>query len=166
MIAAVSVNGVIGVNNTLPWHLPDDLRHFKSTTMGKPIVMGRVTFESIGRPLPGRTNIVVSSRSNWAAPGIEIYRSFESAIEGAEKAAAQSDVDEIMIIGGEQLYRQAMPLAQRLYLTRVEDAVHGDAHFPDVDSQLWVEKSLVKVAAKDGLPAYRYVVLDRKSSGL
>jgi dihydrofolate reductase len=163
LIAAVSKNGAIGANNSLLWHLPGDLKYFKSTTMGKPIVMGRVTFESIGRPLHGRTNIVVTSRKDWTLPDIVVCPSFDEAIDWAQKVAVRSRADEIMVIGGEQIYRQAMPIAQRLYLTMVDDTVQGHAYFPDFDRQLWRQKSLGTVAAENGHPSYSYVVLDRKS---
>lgn len=123
--------GVIGRDGGLPWHLPADLAHFKSVTMGKPIVMGRKTFESIGRPLPGRKNIVVSRRADYSADGVVVVHSLDEALEAA------GDVAEIMIIGGAQLYAAALPVAQRIYLTLVGKPVEGNTVFPEVDWARW-----------------------------
>ena len=131
LIAALARNRVIGHNNRLPWHLPADLRFFKRTTMGKPLLMGRRTWESIGRPLPGRRMIVLSRDPVYQAPGCVVARSLDDALE---KAGA---VFEVMVIGGAMLYEQTLPLAGRLYLTRVEADVPGDAWFPDWDEQDW-----------------------------
>ena len=103
LIVAVSRNGVIGVDNKLPWHLPDDLQYFKSVTMGKPLVMGRKTYDSIGRPLPGRTNIVLTRDASWSAPGIEVATTLDDALSLARKACTNSGADEVMVIGGEQI---------------------------------------------------------------
>ncbi len=129
LIAAMDRNRAIGKGNALPWHLPDDLKHFKHITLGKPVVMGRKTFESLGcRPLPGRRNIVVS-RNGFAAEGAEVFASLEEAL-----AAAQAEAEEVMVIGGAQIYQQALPRADRVYLTRVETEVEGaDAWFPELD---------------------------------
>lgn len=137
MIAAVARNGVIGSGNALPWRLPTDFRFYKTTTMGKPLIMGRKTFESIGRPLPGRINIVVS-RSGFAAPqGVEVFDGLERALAHAQRTAEQIGVDEVFINGGGMLYAQALPLADRLYITHVDAEPSGDALFPAFDPAEW-----------------------------
>lgn len=131
IIVAASENDVIGRQGELPWRLSDDLRHFKAITMGKPIVMGRKTWESIGRALPGRQNIVITRQDGFAADGCDVVGSLDGAI------AVAGDVDEIMVIGGSQIYALALPLAERLYITRVHADVEGDASFPAVDATRW-----------------------------
>ena len=126
VIVAVADNGVIGRDNALPWHLPEDLRYFKRVTLGKPIVMGRRTFESIGRPLPGRTNIVISRDPGFAAVGIEVAASLDAALQLASGAA------EVVVIGGAEIYRLAIPRADRLYVTEVHTEPAGDALLPPV----------------------------------
>ena len=129
MIVAMDQNRLIGRNNQLPWHLPADLAFFNRTTMGTPIVMGRKTWESIGRPLPGRQNIVVTRNPSFEAPGCDLANSIE------EATAMAGDVDEIMLIGGAGLYRQALPAASRLYLTLIHhEFPGGDAWFPELDA--------------------------------
>ena len=137
LIAAVATNGVIGRAGALPWRLPSDFAFFKQTTMGKPIVMGRKTFESIGRPLPGRANLVVSGQTGFAAPGIEPFGGLDAALARAMAIAAETGVDEIFVIGGATLYEQALPIADRLYLTHVGLEVAGDVHFPPVADTEW-----------------------------
>ncbi len=131
LIAALARNGVIGRDNQLPWHLPADLRFFKQTTMGKPLLMGRRTWEAIGRPLPGRRMIVLSRDPGCHAPGCVVAHSLEEAL------AIAGAVPEIMVIGGAMLYRQTLPLAGRLYLTRVDADAPGDAWFPDWNERDW-----------------------------
>ena len=131
LIAALAHNRVIGRDNRLPWHLPADLRFFKRTTMGKPLLMGRRTWESIGRPLPGRRMIVLSRDPGYQAPGCTVARSLDEAVEIA------GTVPEIMVIGGATLYQQTLPRAERLYLTLVEADVPGDAWFPEWDQRDW-----------------------------
>ena len=131
IIVAASANNVIGAKGDLPWHLSDDLKRFKAVTMGKPIVMGRKTWESIGRALPGRRNIVITRRHDFAADGCDVVHSVDEAMSAA------GDVDEIMVIGGSQVYEIFLPAAQRLYLTRVHADVEGDAFFPAVDEDEW-----------------------------
>ncbi len=116
---------MIGKDNKLPWHLPSDLKHFKKVTMGKPIIMGRKTFESIGKPLPGRMNIVVTRNPEWRAKGVEVAHSLEEAV-----GLASLEGLEVMVIGGEELYRRALPIVDRIYLTEVDIEVEGDAQFP------------------------------------
>ncbi len=127
MIAAMDRNRLIGNNNQLPWHLPADFAHFKAVTMGKPIVMGRKTFDSIGKPLPGRMNIVLSRQVDLEIDGVICVNSFEQAVQAAEGA------DEIMVIGGSTIYEMLMPRCDRLYITHVQATFEGDAWFPDID---------------------------------
>lgn len=129
IIVAASENNVIGINNMLPWRLPTDLKYFKSTTLGKPIVMGRKTFESLGKPLPGRPNIVITRQKEFQPEGAYVVGSVE---EGIEKAKSFGG-DELFITGGSQIFEQAWPLVERIYLTRVYAVVHGDAFFPQLD---------------------------------
>ncbi len=127
LIVAMANNRVIGKNNQMPWHLPADLGHFKAVTLGKPIIMGRKTYESIGRPLPGRRNIVISRNHDYKAEGCDIAGSLEEAL------ALVNEAEEIMIIGGGHLYSQAIPLAKRLYLTFIDLDVDGDTQFPEFE---------------------------------
>ena len=131
IIVAASTNNAIGIRGELPWRLSSDLQHFKATTMGKPIVMGRKTWDSIGRPLPGRQNIVITRQAGFVAEGCDVVASL------AEAAEAAGDENEIMVIGGSEIYSLALPLADRLYLTRVHAAVDGDAFFPEIDATEW-----------------------------
>ena len=163
MIAAVSENGVIGLDNQLPWRLPGDLKFFKRVTMGKPIIMGRLTYDSIGRSLPGRINIVLTSQKGWCAEGVEVCNSISDAINLASYRAEVCGAREAIVIGGEQIYRQAISLAARLYLTRVNGMTAGDAYFPDYKAELWHEKLLGKASAQEGVPGYQFVMLDRNS---
>lgn len=133
LIAALARNHVIGRDNQLPWRLSADLQHFKALTMGKPIVMGRKTHESIGKPLPGRTNIVVTRNSSYSAKGCSVVSSIDEAL------LAAGDSEEVMIMGGENLYLQLLPRADRLYLTEVQADVTGDAWFPEFDATQWQE---------------------------
>jgi dihydrofolate reductase len=131
LIAAMTRNRVIGEANTMPWHLPADLKHFKQVTMAKPIIMGRKTFESIGRPLPGRNNIVVTRDKGFTGNSIKVVAGIEQAIYAA------GPVDEVMVIGGAQIYRQFLTRADRLYLTLIDTEVSGDAFFPDINPDEW-----------------------------
>ncbi len=131
VIVAMDENRLIGSNNTLPWHLPADLRYFRASTLGKPVVMGRKTFESIGKPLPGRRNIVVTRNPDFAAEGCEVVNDIDAAIELC------ADCEEIMLIGGATLYAQVLPRASRLYLTRIHHAFDGDTWFPEIDEAAW-----------------------------
>ena len=160
LIVAASQNNVIGLDNQLPWHLPEDLQYFKAVTMGKPILMGRKTYESIGRPLPGRTNIVLTRDANWSAEGVVVVNDLDSARAASEKACVAAGVDELMIIGGEQIYRKFLPVADKLYLTKVEAVVEGDAYFPAIDSDQW-QQVAEKIPEKVGNYSYRFVVLER-----
>jgi dihydrofolate reductase len=160
LIVAASQNNVIGLDNQLPWHLPEDLQYFKAVTMGKPILMGRKTYDSIGRPLPGRTNIVLTRDANWSAEGVVVVNDLDSATAASEKACVAAGVDELMIIGGEQIYRKFLPVADKLYLTKVEAVVEGDAYFPAIDSDQW-QQVAEKIPEEVGNYSYRFVVLER-----
>ncbi len=140
LVAAVAENGVIGHEGGMPWHLPGDLKHFKSVTMGKPVVMGRRTFDSIGRkPLPGRPNIVLTRDKNFHEAGVLVAHDLATALSLAEREAARLGVDEIAIIGGSMLYAETLPRADRLYLTEVHGSPEGAAHFPHLDRKEWRE---------------------------
>lgn len=141
LIVAASSNNVIGANGGLPWHLSDDLKRFKAITMGKPIVMGRKTYESIGRPLPGRKNIIITRQADFSAAGCDVVSSVEAAM------AAAGNAEEIMVIGGAQIYDLFLPEAQRIYLTRVQVDVDGDAFFAALDAELWTETAREELAA-------------------
>ncbi len=163
LIAAFAQNLVVGINNSLPWHLPEDLKYFKRTTSGKAIVMGRKTYESIGRPLPNRTNIVVSRNPDFSADGVVVVDSLEAAIKHAEAVNTINGVEEVMIIGGAAIYEAALPLADRLYLTHVHASVEGDAHFPKVDLSEWLEMTRDDFQKDESNPYdYSFVVYDKK----
>ncbi|MCP5347544.1 MAG: dihydrofolate reductase [Pseudomonadales bacterium] len=140
-MCAMDENMVIGRNNSLPWYLPEDLKHFKRTTMGKCIIMGRRTYESIGRPLPGRTNIIVTRSRDYEVENARVVDSLTDAIELAENIAFIDGSDEAFIIGGAELYKHALPVVDRLYLTMVHAEVEGDTYFPDFDVSEWEEVS-------------------------
>jgi len=160
LIAARARNGVIGRDNQLPWRLSADLQHFKRLTMGKPIVMGRKTWVSLGRPLPGRRNIVVTRDRAFSCEGCVVAHSIDEAL-----AAAQGS-DEIMFIGGAELYAQVLPRADRLYLTEVGADVEGDVTFPELDESEWVEVERRTCTADDKNEYdYDFVVLDRRTAG-
>ncbi|WP_250656859.1 dihydrofolate reductase [Alkalimarinus coralli] len=163
IIVAMAENRVIGRNNKLPWYLPNDLKYFKSVTMGKPVIMGRKTFESIGKPLPGRLNIVITRNADWSHPGVTVVHTIEDAFSKAEATALIDGVDEVMIIGGDQIYQTALSLADRIYLTKVHAEVDGDAWFTDVDWDQWEESAREDFMAEDPNPYdYSFIVYDRK----
>lgn len=162
IIVAQATNRVIGVNNKLPWHLPEDLRYFKQVTMGKPIIMGRNTFESIGRPLPGRTNIVISRNPDYAPPNVKVVASLDAAIELAESICVIDGALEAMVIGGAQIYEQALQKADRLYLTEVDAEIDGDAWFPEFNRTDWQEVGRESFLAEGPNPYnYSFIVLDK-----
>lgn len=135
LIVAMAENGVIGRNNQLPWRLPADLQYFKRITLGKPIIMGRKTYESIGKPLPGRQNIVISHQTNLVLEGCDVVSSIQEALDCAGNAP------EVMIIGGATIYEQALPIATKLYITKIHENIPGDTYFPSLDLSLWTEVS-------------------------
>ena len=154
IIAAIARNRVIGIANTLPWRLPEDLRHFKALTTGHHILMGRKTFDSLGSPLPGRTSVVISRSSALSIPGCIVANSV------AEAIAACANDDEIFFIGGAELYRQALELADRIYLTEIQADFEGDAWFPEFDRALWQETGRKPCKSESGLE-YDFVVYDK-----
>jgi dihydrofolate reductase len=139
LIVAIAENGVIGRGNGLPWRVKSDLQHFRALTMGKPVIMGRKTFLSIGKPLPGRTSIVVSRDRDFALPGVVVAPSLEAAFTAAHGDALRRGVDEIIVAGGAEIYAQAMAAAARLAVTEVHKSVEGDARFPAIDRNAWQE---------------------------
>lgn len=143
LIVAMTPDRVIGINNTLPWHLPRDLQHFKNTTMGCPVIMGRKTWDSIGRPLPGRLNVVVTRQTDLVLEGATVVNSLEAAIDSV------AEQERVFVIGGANIYEQALPLAQRLYLTEVDTTVDGDAWFPQTVPTEWQEEQNELVKADD-----------------
>ena len=152
IIAAMAANRVIGKDNKMPWHLPEELSYFKQVTMGKPIVMGRNTFESIGRPLPGRKNIVLSSNTQLMIDGVTVVHSIEQALVAADNC------DELMIIGGARLYEQMLPYADCLYLTDIKLNVAGDAFFPDFSIYQWQQSNLRQHHSKAGIVFSTYTL--------
>jgi dihydrofolate reductase len=157
LVVAVAENGVIGRNNHLPWRLPEDLAYFKRVTMGHPIVMGRRTYQSIGRPLPGRTNIVVTNNRDFEAPGCIVVHSLDDAWRAADGA------EEVSVIGGTALFRDTLPIADRIHLTEVQAKVEGDTFFPAFDRHAWRETEVTRhpADARHQFP-FRIVVLDRR----
>ncbi|MGM0516839.1 MAG: type 3 dihydrofolate reductase [Pseudomonadota bacterium] len=160
LIAAMARNRVIGRNNQLPWRLPADLKHFKQVTMGKPLIMGRKTFESIGRPLPGRTNIVLTRDESFSADGVTIVHTINDALHEAEACLDESQ--EVMVMGGADIYYQFLPWANRMYLTLVELEVAGDAHFPAYVPDEWELVEATRFEADDRNPYnYQFLTFDR-----
>ncbi|MFZ9052997.1 MAG: type 3 dihydrofolate reductase [Woeseiaceae bacterium] len=156
LVVAASTDSLIGRTGGLPWRLSADLKRFKAITIGKPILMGRLTYESIGRPLPGRQNIVISTQEDYSAPGCDVVATPAAAI------AAAGTADEIMVIGGGEIYRQFLPLAQRIYLTRVHAELAGDTYFPSLDEQDWRATHCEEHAADaDNEYDYTFVTLER-----
>ena len=153
LIVAVSKNGVIGDKGKIPWHIREDLQRFKRLTMGHPIIMGRRTYESIGKPLPGRTNIVLTQSSNFTAlPEVLTFGSLDAALDHCREQNAES----VFIIGGSKVYQLALPLADKLFVTEVHQHVNGDTKFPDYDHREWME-----TAREDG-PEYSFVEYTRR----
>jgi dihydrofolate reductase len=160
LIAAVAENGVIGRDNALPWRIPEDMKWFKARTLGKPCIMGRKTWESFPkRPLPGRTNIVVTRNAAYRADGAVVVPSLAAALD----IAAGEEPDEIMVLGGAEIYAQALPLTDRIYLTRVHVSVPGDATFPELDRSDWNETLVGDHPSSAERPiGYSFLILDRK----
>lgn len=154
-IVAIANNRVIGINNTLPWHLPEDLKRFRALTMGHHIIMGRKTYESLGRLLPGRTTVIVTRNQTYAVEGALIANSLQDAI-----AQCKGD-DEAFLIGGAELYQDGLKFSDKLYITEIDLNVVGDAHFPDFDSQDWQEIAREAHVSEKGLK-FNYVTYQRK----
>lgn len=168
-LVAMAKNRVIGCNNALPWHLPPDLKHFKSLTMGHPIIMGRKTYESIGRPLPGRISIIVTRQAGYQVSGAIVVGSLAQALQAArrkgdEHADLGSAADgETFIIGGAEIFRQALPLCDRIYITEIQADFAGDILFPEFNLEEWIEMSRDRCSWDEGTLGYHFVVLDRKN---
>lgn len=166
MIIAAAQNRVMGRDNQMPWHLPNDLQYFKKTTMGKPMIMGRKTYESLGKPLPGRPHIIITRQQGYVPPNaneqVQVVSSLEDAIRVAEDLLKNSEHDEAMVIGGAEICNLAFPFAQRLYLTEVQAMVEGDVFFPEFDKNYWQEISRENHHACEKNPYdYSFVVLER-----
>ena len=162
LVVAIAQNGVIGIDGDLPWRLSSDLKRFKRDTMGKPIIMGRKTWESIGRPLPGRANIVVTRNRDYRAEGAQVVTSLQDALILANTKARCDGVDEVCVIGGGQLYKEAIEKADRLYVTHVLAEPEGDTYFPDIDPSRWrpVSREEFPIGEKDSA-ATIYVIYER-----
>ena len=154
LIVAHDKNRVIGYENKMPWHLPGELQYFKEQTMGKPMIMGRKTFDSIGRPLPGRRNIVITRNHDYKAEGIEVVSSLDEALRLA------GDVEEVMIIGGEQIFKIVLPIADRLYITHIEHEFNGDTFFPTYGDEWALISKSEPIETPDGY-SYTYCIYDR-----
>jgi dihydrofolate reductase len=165
MIAGVAENGVIGGDQTIPWRIPSDFAWFKKTTLGKPMIMGRKQYETVGKPLAGRTNIVVTRQDGYQPEGVVVVASLDAAVEKAREIAQRDGVDEIMIIGGGDIYAQMMGRADRLYISHIELAPAGDVRFPAIDPAVWavVDQPVVVPNPKDEA-GYRVNVYERRTS--
>ncbi|KQV82067.1 dihydrofolate reductase [Rhizobium sp. Root1220] len=163
IVVAVAENGIIGHHGGMPWRLSTDLRRFKALTLGKPVIMGRKTYDSIGKPLPGRPNVVISRRAAIDHPDVHMARSLTDAVAIAEDLAGRLGQSEICIVGGGQIYKQAIDIADRLYITHVETSLNGDTSFPLIDPLLWRPGEAVDVPAgeRDNYPT-RFVVYERR----
>jgi len=156
IVVAMAENGVIGIGNRLPWHLPAELKQFRALTMGHPIVMGRKTFDSIGRPLPGRQNIVITRNTGYAKEGVEVVHSIDEALRRC------SADDEVFVIGGANIYRETITLANRIYLTKVNAVIEGDAFFPSINLDEWQEaKRSSRDADAENIYSFDVIVYDR-----
>ncbi len=159
LIWGQDVNGLIGKDNQLPWHLPADMAWFRKQTMGKPILMGRKTYESIGRPLPGRTNIVITTQ-DIRIEGCRVVHSIEEAVRAVDDLG--SEMDELMVMGGAEVYKQFLPEADRLYITEIHQRFEGDAWFPPFDRSMWLETFREDHPADDANPyAYSFLIMER-----
>lgn len=159
MIVAIAEDRVIGFNGSIPWHLPADFAYFKKTTMGCPIVMGRKTFDSIGKPLPGRQNIVLTRANDLEIDGCDVVSSLEEAFTLVQ------DEQEVFILGGQQLYEQALPLADRLYLTHIQATLEGDTFFPDYSAYSWKQVSISEhMADEKNIYPFSFELLEKSPS--
>lgn len=165
LIVARTRNNVIGRDNGMPWHLPEDLRYFRRVTMNKPVIMGRNTWESLGKPLPGRDNIVVTRNENFYAHGATVVNDIDTALLLANSLAAARGADEIMIIGGAQIYRDVMPRIDRAYITEIDADIDGDTFFPVLNAAEWRETARESHAPCEKNPyPYSFVVLEKSSA--
>jgi dihydrofolate reductase len=167
LIAAIAADGVIGRGGTMPWRLKSDMRHFRALTLGKPVVMGRKTYLSLSiRPLPGRTNIVVSRDPDFTAPGVLVAASLAVALQAGRADALRRGAGAVMVIGGAEIYAQAMRLADRLEITRIHARIEGDARFPAIDPAAWGETARAAHPAAEGDDAaYDFVTFHRREAG-
>ena len=164
LIAAVARNGVIGKEGGIPWRIPSDMAFFKRTTMGKPIVMGRKQYESVGKPLPGRVNIVVSRQKGYQPEGVLVFSAFDAALDHARTIARADGAGEVMVIGGGEIYALALPMADRVYLTEVDLAPEGDTRFPELDPARWQQVATPEAAPSERDDArYQIAVYERRS---
>ncbi|GAB1258500.1 type 3 dihydrofolate reductase [Aurantivibrio plasticivorans] len=165
LIVAMADQRVIGGGNKLLWHLPEDLKFFKRTTLGKPVIMGRKTYDSIGRPLPERTNIVVTRQGDWDADGVTVVHSVDDALSLVSDLPLIEGREEVMVIGGAQIYKEALPLVQRMYLTRIDAQFDGDAFFPDFNNDEWNEVERLDHRSDSRNPYnYSFITLERKNA--
>ncbi|WP_300411946.1 dihydrofolate reductase [uncultured Alcanivorax sp.] len=163
LMVAKASNRVIGRNNKLPWYLPNDLKYFKQVTFGKPVIMGRKTWDSLGKPLPGRTNIVITRQAGFQAEGAKVVATLDEAVTLAENVAFIEGQDEAVVMGGAEIYALALPQADRLYLTEVHAEVDGDTWFPEYDTSEWKEIGREDFPAEGPNPYdYSFVVYERK----
>ncbi|MBB09985.1 MULTISPECIES: dihydrofolate reductase [unclassified Alcanivorax] len=163
LMVAKASNRVIGRNNKLPWYLPNDLKYFKQVTFGKPVIMGRKTWDSLGKPLPGRTNIVITRQADFQAEGAKVVATLDEAVTLAENVAFIEGQDEAVVMGGAEIYALALPQADRLYLTEVHAEVDGDTWFPEYDTSEWKEIGREDFPAEGPNPYdYSFVVYERK----
>jgi len=163
LMVAKASNRVIGRNNKLPWYLPNDLKYFKQVTFGKPVIMGRKTWDSLGKPLPGRTNIVITRQPDFQAEGAKVVATLDEAVTMAENVAFIEGQDEAVVMGGAEIYALALPKADRLYLTEVHAEVDGDTWFPEYDTAEWKEIGREDFPAEGPNPYdYSFVVYERK----
>lgn len=162
LIVARAANGVIGSDGGLPWHISADLKHFKALTVGKPVIMGRRTYESIGKPLAGRHNIVLTRDPDWTVAGVTVVPNLAEAVAAAG-LDPRSRADEIMVIGGVTVFAEALPSARRVYLTEVHAAPAGDTVLPPFDPAAWAETARADHAAMADTPAYSFVTLERRA---
>jgi dihydrofolate reductase len=157
LIVAMASNRAIGLNNQMPWHLSADLKKFKKITMGAPILMGRKTYESIGRPLPGRTNIIISRNPSYSQPGCLVFNDIDQAL------ASCADADEVFVIGGSDFYRAMLPVAGTLYLTLIHQEFPGDTFFPEIDAKQWIEVEREDIQDDpDAAFSYSFVKLEKQ----
>lgn len=165
IVVAVSENGIIGRDGDMPWRLSTDLKRFKALTLGKPVVMGRKTLQSIGKPLPGRPNIVITRDAGFQFPGVDVVHDLDAALTQAATLAAETDASEIAVIGGGEIYRQALDRADILYVTHVDCVVGGDTRFPAIDPALWEkgDEDVVPAGERDSY-ATRFVIYRRRAA--
>lgn len=165
LIWAMGENRVIGRGNTLPWRLPGEMQYFRAVTLGKPVIMGRKTFDSLAKPLPGRTNIVVSRSASVDHPRVKMARSLEEALRLGRAQAEVDGQQEVVVMGGAELYAAALPLADRLYLTLVHAEPEGDTFFPEFDDATWQEKRWLRIPADaDNVYDFSLILMERKCS--